>query len=189
VPVLIVTAETLPPRLIWSWDIYLYKSLWDQRSRVRMVCTRSYTIAESVFQRGAHCNAQFRSNGICEIWLDVCRFSPFWKTPPEKVENRSQVFGFGFENFFLVITLLDGIISALDEMSSNLNGMLRKAVRACTHHWSVIRICRNLQAHGGDRHRSSRLSTYGHFSISAVPRFMRNGPPCRHDFNIGMIQW
>jgi hypothetical protein len=26
-------------------------------------------------------------------------FQPF-KTPPEKVENRSQVFGFGFENFF-----------------------------------------------------------------------------------------
>jgi hypothetical protein len=26
-------------------------------------------------------------------------FQPF-KTPPEEVENRSQVFGFGFENFF-----------------------------------------------------------------------------------------
>jgi hypothetical protein len=25
--------------------------------------------------------------------MDICRFSVFWKTPPEKVENRSQVFG------------------------------------------------------------------------------------------------
>jgi hypothetical protein len=32
--------------------------------------------------------------------MTICRFSAFWKTPPEKVENRSQVFDFGFENFF-----------------------------------------------------------------------------------------
>jgi hypothetical protein len=30
--------------------------------------------------------------------------------------------------------VLDGVMSLLDEMSSNLNGMLRKAVRACTYH-------------------------------------------------------
>jgi hypothetical protein len=65
-----------------------------------MVRTWAYTIAESVCQREAHCNAQFSCNCICEIWLDICRFSAFWKTPPEKVENRSQVFGLVSKTFF-----------------------------------------------------------------------------------------
>jgi hypothetical protein len=129
-----IKLKTPSPRLIWPWVIYHYKSLRVERSRVVIVRTWSYTIAESVFQRGAHCIVQFRSNVICEIWLDVCFFSVFWKTPPEKVEDRSQVFGLVSKTFFLGITLLDEVMSLLDEMSSNLNGMLRKAVRACTYH-------------------------------------------------------
>jgi hypothetical protein len=32
--------------------------------------------------------------------MTICRFSAFGKLRQKKVENRSQVFGFGFENFF-----------------------------------------------------------------------------------------
>jgi hypothetical protein len=39
-----------------------------------------------------------------------------------------------FENVFLRITPLGGVMSLLNEMSSNLNCMLRTAVRACTYH-------------------------------------------------------
>jgi len=61
-------------------------------------------------------------------------FQPFGKLRQKKMRTVLR-FWFWFRKLFCeVFMVLDDAMSLLDEMSSNLNGMLRKAVRACTCH-------------------------------------------------------
>jgi hypothetical protein len=61
-------------------------------------------------------------------------FQPFGKLRQKKLRTVLR-FWFWFRKlFFQRFMVLEGVMSLLDEMSSNLNGMLRKAVRACPCH-------------------------------------------------------
>jgi hypothetical protein len=61
-------------------------------------------------------------------------FQPFGKLRQKKLRTVLR-FWFWFRKlFFQRFRVLDDVMSLLDEMSSNLNGMLRKAVRACPCH-------------------------------------------------------
>ncbi|SAL95045.1 hypothetical protein [Absidia glauca] len=61
-------------------------------------------------------------------------FQPAGKLRQKKLRTVLR-FSFRFRKlFFEKFMALDGVMSLLDEKSSNLNGMLKKAVRSCTYH-------------------------------------------------------
>jgi hypothetical protein len=61
-------------------------------------------------------------------------FQPFGKLRQKKLRTALR-FWFWFRKLFVErFMVLDGVMSLLDEMSSNLNDMPRKAVRACPCH-------------------------------------------------------